>query len=321
MSDEQPSPRRRPLWRRRWFLVTTAVVVVIGVVIGVGLWWYLRDDAPPEVTLDAAVDAARGDDAQGDTAEDGDDGSGDVGGDGASAAGDPEDGDSRSEGGTPAGDDGTSAGSGDDGNGDATSGGGDGAGTGDSGTNPAEGTWTVDPTLGEFSFDDATGSFAGFRVEEELAAIGSTTAVGRTPAVEGTIEIDGTTLVAAEVVADMTEIVTNDSRRDSAVQRALDTDDFPTATFVLSEPVQLGEAAPTGVPVAVEAPGTLTIHGVSREVAIPIEAQLVDGERIALVGSIPVVFADYDVETPSAAIVLSVQDDGIMEFQLLLTRP
>ena len=43
------------------------------------------------------------------------------------------------------------------------------------------GTWTVDTSIGEFSFEDSTGTFVGFRVQEELCGIGSTTAVGRTP--------------------------------------------------------------------------------------------------------------------------------------------
>ena len=79
-------------------------------------------------------------------------------------------------------------------------------------------TWTVNTSVGEFSFEDSTGTFVGFRVQEELSWIGSTTAVGRTPAVTGTITFDGTTLTAATIEADMTAIMTNDSRRDDAVQ-------------------------------------------------------------------------------------------------------
>ena len=42
------------------------------------------------------------------------------------------------------------------------------------------GLWTVNTSIGEFSYEDSTGTFVGFRVDEELAGIGSTTAVGRT---------------------------------------------------------------------------------------------------------------------------------------------
>ena len=48
-----------------------------------------------------------------------------------------------------------------------------------------EGTWTIDAETGDFDFETATGTFAGFRVNEELAGIGADTAVGRTGAVTG----------------------------------------------------------------------------------------------------------------------------------------
>ena len=50
-----------------------------------------------------------------------------------------------------------------------------------------EGEWSVDTTVGEFTVtEETTATFAGFRVEEVLESIGSTTAVGRTPGVSGT---------------------------------------------------------------------------------------------------------------------------------------
>ena len=68
------------------------------------------------------------------------------------------------------------------------------------------GAWAVDTSVGEFSFEDSTGTFVGYRVNEELSGIGSTTAVGRTPEVSGTMTIDGTTLTAANIEADMTRV-------------------------------------------------------------------------------------------------------------------
>lgn len=183
-----------------------------------------------------------------------------------------------------------------------------------------EGTWTVDTEAGTFDFTDtASGTFVGFRVDEELSSVGSTTAVGRTPEVTGTITIDGTELTEATFEADMTAITTNESRRDDRVQSALDTGNFPTATFVLTEPVDLGAAAESGEPVSVTAVGELTVKGVTQAVSIPLEAQLT-GDTIVVVGSMEIVFADYGVEVPSAPVVLSADDEGILEVQLLLTQ-
>ena len=181
------------------------------------------------------------------------------------------------------------------------------------------GQWTVDAETGEFDYESATGSFVGFRIEEVLSSIGSTTAVRRTGDVSGALTIDGSVLTAASFDVDMTTITTEESRRDDNVQDALETGDFPTATFTLTEPVELGAGAATGDAVSVTAAGDLTIHGVTQSVSIPIEAQLV-GDTIVVVGSIAIVFADYDVAVPESQIVVSVEDEGVLELQLLFTR-
>ena len=41
---------------------------------------------------------------------------------------------------------------------------------------------------------------------------------------------------------------------------------------------------------------------------------------VILTGSIDIVFADYEMEKPTSMIVLSVDDHGIMEFQLFFTQ-
>jgi polyisoprenoid-binding protein YceI len=68
----------------------------------------------------------------------------------------------------------------------------------------------------------------------------------------------------------------------------------------------------------VEAQGQMTIHGVTRDTTASLQAQLVDGTAV-VVGTVPFTFADYQVEKPSAASVVSVADDATIEFQLLFT--
>ncbi len=188
--------------------------------------------------------------------------------------------------------------------------------TGNVDSSDASGTWSVDTTIGEFGIDEASGTFVGFRVKEVLGqGIGSVTAVGRTPLVLGIVEIDGTTLIAAEIVADLTGLRTDRPMRDSRVQDALNTGVHPEATFVLAGPVDLGEGRQVQVP----APGSLTINGVTNMVTVDLAAELV-GRILAVVGTTDVVFADYDVEAPTAPVVVSVEDHGIVEIQLFLLR-
>ena len=182
-----------------------------------------------------------------------------------------------------------------------------------------DGTWAVDAETGEFTLEDATGSFAGFRVDEELASVGAFTAVGRTGDVSGTLEIADEHVTSAEIAVDLTTLQTDDRRRDGAVQRALGTSQHPTATFVLTGELPIEGAIESGQPVSVAAPGDLTVNGITQPVVVNIEAQLV-GSVIAVVGSVEITFADFDVTVPQVPVVLSAEDHGIMEFQLLFRR-
>jgi polyisoprenoid-binding protein YceI len=182
-----------------------------------------------------------------------------------------------------------------------------------------DGTWTIDTESGDFDFESATGTFAGFRIDEELANIGASTAVGRTGDVSGTFTIEANVVTDARFEVDLTTITTNESRRDGRVQEALETSEFPTATFELTEPIELGNGAASGESVSVTAIGELAVHDVFQEVEIPMEAQLIDG-TVVLVGSIDQALADYDVDAPSSPFVLGVSDDFTLELQFLLTR-
>lgn len=181
-----------------------------------------------------------------------------------------------------------------------------------------EGTWTM-RSGGGFDFSSSTGTFAGFRIKEELGGIGATEAVGRTGDVTGSMSISGSEVTAADFTVDLTTIRSNDSRRASRIQEALDTARFPTATFKLTKPIELPDGAAAGKAVKVTATGALTIHGVTRSVRFPLQAQL-DGNAVAVAGSLDVSFADYDVEVPKSRVVLAVEDHGPIELQLLLTR-
>ncbi len=183
-----------------------------------------------------------------------------------------------------------------------------------------EGTWNVDTTVGSFTLEDATtASFVGFRVEEVLDGIGSNTAVGRTPDVVGSIVIEGTTLTSAEITGDLTAIISNESRRDDHIQETLDTSSNPDAVFVLTDPMELGSEAGAGERISVTAPGDLTINGSTNPEEFQVEAQLIDG-MILITATAVIDFPDYGITAPTGPLVLSVEDHGIIEVQLWLSR-
>jgi polyisoprenoid-binding protein YceI len=181
-----------------------------------------------------------------------------------------------------------------------------------------DGPWNVDPSVG--SIDDFSSSFVGYRVKETLASIGATEAVGRTPDVNGSITLEGTRITAAEFTADLTTLKSDNDRRDGQLERqALETGQFPTATFTLTEPIDLGAVPADGATLQATATGDLTLHGVTRSVEIPLQARLA-GDVITVAGSLPIVFADFGIAKPESMMVLSVEDQGTMEVQLQLTR-
>lgn len=194
---------------------------------------------------------------------------------------------------------------------------GDPSGTSDASSRDLNGTWNIDTSIGSYS--DYTSTWAGFRVEEVLSNIGNNTAIGRTPNVSGTLTLDGSTLTAASITVDLTQITSDQPRRDPAIQRTLETSTYPNATFELSQPISLPQAPVEGVTYNLTGVGNMTVHGVSKQVNATLQAQLKNG-IIVVVGSTPFSFADYDMTAPAAPVVLSVSDSGTIEFQLYFTK-
>jgi len=180
------------------------------------------------------------------------------------------------------------------------------------------GSWTVDSSIGSFS--DFSDSFVGYRVKEQLAGIGANTAVGRTPNVTGSLTLAGTSITDVQITADLTNLTSDDSRRDGQLShKGIETSQFPTATFKLTAPIQLAAIPADCITVQATAAGDLTLHGVTKSVQVALTAQR-SGAIVTVAGSLAIVFADYGFQGPSSFAVLSVEDHGIMEFQLQFRR-
>lgn len=195
-------------------------------------------------------------------------------------------------------------------------------------SNPAATTATASVTSpsvadglnGTWNVDRSVDSFVGYRVKEELVGTGFTTAVGRTNDVSGSFVVEGNTAKSGSVEANLSTLKSDQSFRDNALRnQALETGRFPAATFTLTGEVALPESLVAGQALTTALVGELTLHGVTKQVEIPIETT-VSGEYLVVVGSIEIVFADYDIDRPSAQRVVSVEDRGIMELQLFFRR-
>jgi polyisoprenoid-binding protein YceI len=162
------------------------------------------------------------------------------------------------------------------------------------------------------------GTQVGYRVEEVLLGQ-STEAVGRTSDVEGTLEIDGTTVTAVDLTVDMTTVASDSSQRDGQFRgRIMDTDSFPTATFTLTEPIELDAVPADGETVSATATGDLTLKGTTTSVTVELQAQR-SGGTLSVQGAIPITFADYGIDNPSGG-PAQVGDTGTLEF-LVVFQP
>lgn len=169
------------------------------------------------------------------------------------------------------------------------------------------------------------GSEAGYRVREKLVRLpAASDAVGRTRGVTGrlTLNRDNGAYRASDisVEVDMTGLVSDSPRRDRALrERGLETDRFPTATFIEPGPLAIPASFGSGEPARLLLDGALTIHGVTRHVSIPIEARL-KGRSVDVAGSLTIFLADFGIEPPNVANVVSVAPTGTLEFRLRLEK-
>jgi polyisoprenoid-binding protein YceI len=168
------------------------------------------------------------------------------------------------------------------------------------------------------TYRPTSASEVGYRVKEILFGQRAE-AVGRTSEVAGTLTIEGTTVQGVSLSVDMTSVRSDESRRDGQFQgRIMETSQFPTATFELAEPIDLGSVPPAGKVVTAEATGTLTLHGVAKQVVFALQAQR-DGASIKVNGSLPVLFADYEIDNPSFG-GITTEDHGELEFLVVFAR-
>ena len=177
------------------------------------------------------------------------------------------------------------------------------------------GTWNV-----------AADSVAGYRVREQLANLpAQSDAVGRTDQVSGSITIETTgtttTLTAGALTVDTTTIASDKPMRDNRLRNeGLQTNSYPTATFTLTKQVEVPAAALTGTASDITLTGDLTLHGVTKSVEIPAQAQLVNG-TVQVAGSINFPLSDYSIVAPNVgAIIVSIADNGTLEFLVNFTK-
>ena len=161
-------------------------------------------------------------------------------------------------------------------------------------------------------------STVGYRVKEVLGGV-DTEGVGRTNQVNGSLTIQDTTLLSTVFEIDVASIKSDSSKRDSQFSgNIMDTATYPTATFRLLTPIELGSIPADDQNITATAQGELTMHGVTQQVSFDVTAKIANG-IIGVLGSIDITFADYGIANPSNAFVTT-GDTGLLEFVLAFQK-
>jgi polyisoprenoid-binding protein YceI len=173
---------------------------------------------------------------------------------------------------------------------------------------------------GQWNIVSGASTFVGYRVQEQLAGIGANTAVGRTGGVTGSLTFDGSTITKLEVTANLTQLRSDNNLRDGQLRsQAIETNRFPNATFVLASPISIGDPPAEGVTITRTITGDLTLHGVTKRISMEVQGQL-RGGQIVVVGSTEILFADYSISQPRGMSVVSIENKGVMELQLVFAK-
>jgi len=169
---------------------------------------------------------------------------------------------------------------------------------------------------------DPSGTEAAFQLATTWHAVeGHTRAVsGSLTSRSGDIFEDGQ--VSMEV--DAASLETGNGMRDRKMRETcLETSKFPKITFVSTGPpvIRASKKDPDGGyrEVTLEAPGDLTIHGVTRRVALPATARR-DGTGWTFEGKFIVKLSDHSIPDPSI-LFNKVKDDVTVTFMAKLRQP
>ena len=117
-----------------------------------------------------------------------------------------------------------------------------------------------------------SGSQAGYRTYETV--FGQRTAVvGRTHDVTGTMHIVGSTVQSTRVVVNMKTVTCNCVHDVAFHNQLMETNTYPTSTFVLTRPIVLPSIPADGVVISVPVTGNFTMKGRTHEQTFQLSAR------------------------------------------------
>jgi polyisoprenoid-binding protein YceI len=172
------------------------------------------------------------------------------------------------------------------------------------GTGDESHSWHLDPA-----------STVGYRISS-----GDDVVSGETSELSGVIMMSGNRLTDAEFMVDLSTLDSDHGQLDALLQTLILAGGGSTASFVLTEPVDLGDAIDTAAdtvpaPRTISIVGALTVRGITNPVTAEVSLAF-DGDSGVMTGSIPVDLAAYGIEVPDLG-VLDLDDTAYIDVDLV----
>lgn len=142
---------------------------------------------------------------------------------------------------------------------------------------------------------------------------------GSTGYVTGEAEISDSALNSAMIEVDMNELSTDRDVRDVNMKDKLfETSKFPTATFALTEPVDVSQLPEGGTAGLIDVTGELTIKDHTELVDAQFQA-LRDGEMLIVSGEVEINREDFGVHSPDL-IAAKIAENGTVDIRLSFSK-
>lgn len=182
-------------------------------------------------------------------------------------------------------------------------------GSGEPATVGVDGHWDVVSGAGENS------SEAGYTFDEVLPGQEKSTS-GRTSSVSGSLVVNDGILEEGKVTVDVDSIESDIEKRDIHVRdNILHTDQYPEATFTISDPVDLSSLPEDGSVDTVTVNGELTMHGKTNDVTAELTV-LRTGENVIVEGQVPVEREAFGIVSPEF-VASQIAEEGTVDLLLV----
>jgi polyisoprenoid-binding protein YceI len=167
-------------------------------------------------------------------------------------------------------------------------------------------------------------SEARYKAREQLAGRSAMSdAVGSTRAVTGAVVVGPNGAIVAgpsKITVDLSTLTSDQDRRDNFIKRnTLRTADYPNAEFVAKEARGLPSPLPTSGQATFQLLGDLTVRGVTRPVTWDVTATFTPQE-VTGQAKTTFTFADFEIEKPVVALILSIEDQVGLELDFRAAR-